>query len=144
MTIMLVLLVLETTILLVWQLVTPLQWERTILSTDVNAYPTKSVGKCQTSPTKDLLYLGIPFCVLNMGCLVYALYLSFITRNMAKTMNLSEGMWITASITGIFQVLLLGIPILIIVSEGADAFYFVKVCLVFIVSMSVTSFIFLP
>jgi len=144
MIIMLVLLVLETTILLVWQLVAPLQWERTVLSTDVNAYPTKSVGKCQTSPTEDLIYFIIPFCVLNMGCLLYALYLSFVTRNLVHSMNLSEGMWITASMTGIFQILLLGIPVLFIVSNDANAFYFVKVCLVFIVSMSVTLFIFLP
>jgi len=166
-TIMLVLLVLETLILVVWQWVAPLHWERTVLSIDMNGYPTKSVGKCQTSPTEHLLYFLVPYCVLNMGCLLYALYLSFITRNMtlgppttrssltSSTMslsasssvvdiNLSEGMWITASMTGIFQVLLLGIPILVIVSEDANAFYFVKVCLVFIVSMSVTSFIFLP
>ena len=62
MIIMLVLLVLETTILLVWQLVAPLQWGRTVLSTDVNAHPTKLVGKCQTSPTEDLIYFLIfPF-----------------------------------------------------------------------------------
>jgi len=141
-TIMLVLLSLETAILLIWQLVAPLQWERTVLSTDVNGYPTKSVGTCQTSPNKeDVVYFLIPFCSLNMGCLMYALYLSFITKNLP---NSTEGMWITASITGIFQVLLLGIPILIIVSEDTNAYYFARICLVFIMSMSVTLFIFLP
>merc|ERR1711862_730212 len=39
---------------------------------------------------------------------------------------------------------LLGIPIHIIVSTVANAYFFVRACLMFIVSMSVTCFIFIP
>jgi len=137
--IMAVLLSLEIGILLAWQFVAPLHWEREVLDVDENGYPTKSVGMC----TSDLnIVFFIPYAILNMGCLVFALYLCYITRNISQKMN--EGKWITASIIGILQVLLLGIPIIIIASDDTNAYFFVRACLMFIINMSVTCFIFCP
>jgi len=130
---------LEISLLLAWQIIAPLRWEREVLSIDENGYPTKSVGMCTSEKNMEFV---IPYAVLNLGCLLYALYLCYVTRNIPSHLN--EGKWITASIIGIFQVLLLGIPIHIIVSTVANAYFFVRACLMFIVSMSVTCFIFIP
>merc|ERR1711862_700789 len=118
---------LEISLLLAWQIIAPLRWEREVLSLDENGYPTKSVGMCTSEKNMGFV---TPYAVLNLGCLLYALYLCYVTRNIPSHLN--EGKWITASIIGIFQVLLLGIPIHIIVSTVAYAYFFVRACLIFI------------
>merc|ERR1712190_413399 len=66
---------LEISLLLAWQIIAPLKWERKVLSTDENGYPTKSVGMCTSEKNMEFV---IPYAVLNLGCLLYALCLSYI------------------------------------------------------------------
>mmetsp|Transcript_18155 Transcript_18155/g.32742 ORF Transcript_18155/g.32742 Transcript_18155/m.32742 type:complete len:170 (+) Transcript_18155:2-511(+) len=75
-----------------------------------------------------------------LGCLIYALYLSYITRQY----QLSEGTWITASIVSIFQLLILFVPVLFLLKDDTDAFFFVFAGFVFLMSTTITLLMFVP
>ncbi|KAL7545747.1 hypothetical protein ACHAWF_009103, partial [Thalassiosira exigua] len=126
-------------ILLCWQIIDPLRWQREVLFTDGNGYPTKSVGHCKSEST---LYFIVPLVVVDGLMLFYALYLCFITRNVPS--DFQEGTWITASVLSILQILVLAIPILLIVDNNTDAFYFVRTVVIFLITSTVTLLIFLP
>ena len=126
-------------LLLAWQLVDPLRWQRQVLQSNARGYPLASVGSCTSD--KALSFV-IPLSAYNFGCLLYALYLCYRTRNFSSELN--EAKWITASIVSIFQILLLAVPVLIIAWEDTNAFYFVRASVITLMSMGVTCFIFVP
>jgi len=126
-------------ILLCWQLIDPLQWDREITRSNNYGYALESVGFCNGE--KPLAFL-LPLAVYDFGCLLYALYLCYRTRSFSSELN--EAKWITASIISIFQILILAIPVLVIAWADSNVFFFIRACVVFLVSFGVTSFIFLP
>uniref|UniRef100_A0A7S4IP86 G-protein coupled receptors family 3 profile domain-containing protein n=1 Tax=Odontella aurita TaxID=265563 RepID=A0A7S4IP86_9STRA len=129
----------EVALLLAWQLVSPLRWERTVTSTDENGYPTESIGSCTADGAVPFI---IPLLVFKALCLLYALYLCYITRNVPS--DLAEGKWISFSVLSMFQTLVVGVPILVIVDEDNNAFFFVRVVVVFLICAAVTTLIFGP
>jgi len=126
-------------ILLCWQLIDPLQWERQITRSNNFGFALETVGFCNSDHAVAFL---IPLAVYDFGCLLYALYLCYRTRNFSSEMN--EAKWITASIISILQVLLLAVPVLVIAWADANVFFFIRACVVFLISFGVTLFIFLP
>ena len=136
---MVAVIVLQAIVLIAWNVADPLIWQREVLSSDRNGYPTKSIGTC--SSNNGLAFL-IPLVVIDALMLFYALYLCFITRKVSA--EYQEGTWITASILSILQILVLSIPILVIVDNDNSAFYFVRVAVIFLVSVTVTVLIFFP
>ncbi|CAB9531659.1 Gamma-aminobutyric acid (GABA) B receptor [Seminavis robusta] len=70
--IMVVMLVVETAVLLTWSLVDPLQWNRTVLTEDADGYPIESAGSCSSDST---VYFLSTLAVFKGGSLLYALYL---------------------------------------------------------------------
>ncbi|KAL7546238.1 hypothetical protein ACHAWF_009574 [Thalassiosira exigua] len=137
--IMVVVIALQFVILLCWQIVDPMSWRREVLLTDGNGYPTKSVGYCTSD---NILYFLMPLVIVDGLMLFYALYLCFVTRNVPS--EFQEGNWITASVLSIIQILILAIPILVIVDNDTNAFYFVRAVVIFLMSSTVTMLIFFP
>lgn len=129
----------EAILMLLWQLIDPLQWQRSVMRSNERGYPLESVGYCTSD---SALAFVIPIAVYNFGCLLYALYLCYVTRNIPSELN--EGKWITASIISILQVLLLAVPVLIIAWENTNAYFFVRASVAFLMSMGVLGFVFLP
>jgi len=138
--IMAAVIMIQLTILLCWQLINPMQWEREVIQTDTNGFPIRSIGYC-TSSASILPYL-IPLVVVDGLMLLYALYLCFVTRKVSS--EFQEGQWISACVLSIVQILVLSIPILIIVENNNDAFYFVRTAVIFLMGFSVTGLIFFP
>ncbi len=137
--IMVAVILLQAIVLIAWNVVDPLIWQRGVLSEDPNGYPTKSIGTCSSN---NVLAFLVPLIVIDALMLLYALYLCFITRKVSA--EYQEGTWITASILSILQILLLSIPILVIVDNDNSAFFFVRVAVIFLVSFTVTVLIFFP
>lgn len=137
--IMVAVVVLQAIVLIAWNVADPLVWQREVLTSDDNGYPTKSIGTC--SSDKGLAFL-IPLIIIDALMLFYALYLCFVTRTISD--EYQEGTWITASVLSIIQILALSIPILVIVDNDNSAFYFVRVAVIFLVSSTVTMLIFFP
>mmetsp|Transcript_16873 Transcript_16873/g.48480 ORF Transcript_16873/g.48480 Transcript_16873/m.48480 type:complete len:954 (-) Transcript_16873:111-2972(-) len=138
--IMATLLSVAVTILVTWQLVAPLKWEREVLAVNELGEATESIGRCRSDGAVPFL---IVLAVFMFGCLLFALYLSYVTRSIPSDLN--EGKWVTASIVSIFQILLLAVPVLVIVFQvSSDAYYFVQAAIVFLIGAAVTSFVFGP
>jgi hypothetical protein len=105
----------QIVILLTWQLVDPMIWQRDVITTDLNGYPTQSTGRCRS---ENALAFVIPLVCVDLLMLFYALYLCFVTRKFPS--EFQEGSWITASVLSIVQILLLSIPILVTVQNNND------------------------
>lgn len=135
------LLAMEMCIMLTWQLVDPLKWEREVVTRGVNDYPVKSVGFC-TSVDGNGKYFIIVLGVVNLVCLLFALYLCYQVRKIPS--DYQESKWITLSIISMFQVGIIAVPVLLIVRENTDALYFVNVMILFLMSSTVTLLMFGP
>ena len=138
--IMVVVILIQVAILLCWQLIDPMRWQREIIMQDANGYPAQSIGYC-SSDGSALPYL-IPLVAVDGLMLLYALYLCFVTRKVKE--DFQEGRWIFAVVLSIFQILVLSIPILVIVENNNDAFYFVRASVIFLIGFSVMGLIFFP
>jgi len=137
--IMVIMLMVELVILLTWQIVAPLKWERNILVTDSYGFAIKSVGQCTSQSGRWFL---LTLIILHILCLLYALYLSYVTRSIPSMF--SESKWIAAAIISMLQILVLAIPIHLIVEENTKGTFFVRACVVFLQSATVTIFVFAP
>jgi len=135
------LLAVEVLIMLTWQLVDPLQWQRSVVTYGVNGYPVKSVGMC-TSANGNGMYFIIALAAVNIACLLLALYMSYKVRSIPS--EYQESKWITASIISMFQVAIIGVPVLVIVKEETHALYLVNVMILFLLSSTVTLLMFGP
>ena len=140
--IMVIAMAIEGVVLLSWQLVAPLKWNREVVATSDLGYPTQSVGLCASENPNLSLVFYICLFVVNFVVILIALVLCYLTRHFKSELN--EAKWITASVISILQVLLLVVPISIIARENTSASFFVKSAAVFITSMAVTMFIFVP
>ena len=79
--IMVVVICIQAIILTCWQIIDPLLWQRHVLFEDVNGYPTKSVGICESEHAQRYL---IPLVVSDAIMLLVALYLCFRTRKISS------------------------------------------------------------
>lgn len=165
---------LHTLLLLVWQLVSPLTWQRDVLQVDQTNFYMKSVGICR-SDNGAAFFLSM--IVFHIVCLIYALRLSFKTRKIPS--DFAEGKYISACIVSMFQVLAigkmlfgtthvtqcelccatilrshflstlvclhyLGLPLLFLFQSNSDAMYFVQCAIVFLQCFLVTALMFGP
>jgi ABC-type branched-subunit amino acid transport system substrate-binding protein len=123
--------------LLIWQLVSPLKWQRTV----IQQIPLSSVGECKPDKSWGWFLLMPPLC-LEVFLLIVALVVSYQIRNVPS--SLAEKKWIAISIYAICEILLLSVPVLVIAHNNTSAFYFVRVTVIFLQSCTVTLLIFLP
>jgi hypothetical protein len=126
-------------IMLVWQLVDPLLWERDVIRVTEDDLPLQSVGYC-TSDQGFVFWLI--FISFNVCLLLYALVLCYKTWNYPSAF--AESRWITACVISYIQILLLAVPILVIVNGDNNIYFFVLTSIVFLMAMAVTLFIFVP
>mmetsp|Transcript_13827 Transcript_13827/g.27569 ORF Transcript_13827/g.27569 Transcript_13827/m.27569 type:complete len:824 (-) Transcript_13827:377-2848(-) len=140
--IMVAIVTIESIVLLIWNLVAPLEWNREIVSTSDLGFPTKSFGSCSTVNSRKGLIFIFVLCAINFFLLLGAMWLCYITRNVHCALN--EAKWITMSVISIFQILILSIPITVIANENTSASFFVKSAAIFLSSMGVTCLIFCP
>jgi len=137
--IMVVVVMVQVVILVCWQLIDPMTWQRELIAEDINGYPTQSVGSCQSDHA--LRYL-VPLAVVDFLLLAVALILCFKSRKLSN--QFQEGMYIAASVVSMLQILMLAVPILVIVENDTSAFYFVLAVVVFLISFTVQCLIFFP
>jgi len=136
------LLVIDGIILTVWTAQSPLQYIRTILSKDTFGNPTASVGLCQPAsgeiPLGFLLAIGLFHLIL----LMYGSYICYQIKHIGGAY--SEAKYIAISMFGSLQVLIVGIPIMVMVGAQPNTSFLVKTGIVFLNDFSVLMFIFLP
>lgn len=129
----------EVCILLSWQLVSPLRWEREIVD-ELDGYATESVGSCEGGARGWRFYLGL--VVFHVLCLCYALVLCFQTKDINS--DFAESSYVSLAVVFMFQVLVLAVPISALVRDNTDVLYFVRAAAVFLQNFTVVVLIFVP
>jgi hypothetical protein len=128
---------LNSVFLLTWTLVDPLRWERFAVGEEEwNTY-----GAC-VGGTLSKVMLGL-IGAANFGALFLACQQAYHARDISD--EFSESKYIGVAIYGWLQILVVGLPILFLIQrDNPTARYFLMVCMVFIVAMSMLLIIFVP
>lgn len=141
MKIIIIIISINVTFLLSWSLVDPLLWKRT--HNEENNMITNSVGYC--SPARSVgYYMILPLIFFTIGSLIYALYISYRVREIPG--ELAETKWISFCVLMILELLLFGVPIILIgyLQKNKNVYYFGLSATIFLQGFAVTQFIFAP
>lgn len=134
-----VLLVLNLVVLSAWTAVSPLEWEREITEIDRFSRSIESRGFCRSH---DSLAFIILLVAMNFGALVLVAYQSYLARSIATAFAESEH--IAKAIVCMLLVSFVGVPTILLVSEDPKGHFFVVTSIIFVLCLSVLSFIFVP
>lgn len=126
-------------ILSVWTVLDPLKWTRDVEDTDIFGRWSESRGYCTSD--KALAYV-IPVAVLCFSVLLFAMYEAYIARKIST--EFAESEFIARAMSIMLVVGFLGIPIAILSDDDANASFFVRAAVIFVVCASVLFFIFVP
>mmetsp|Transcript_24207 Transcript_24207/g.39516 ORF Transcript_24207/g.39516 Transcript_24207/m.39516 type:complete len:1286 (+) Transcript_24207:228-4085(+) len=122
-------------LLLSWTIVDPLTWDR-VYTDDFNSY-----GRCVGHGRSHLFFLAaigfIDLCALVLACVQ-----AYKARGISD--EYSETKYIAIAIGGWIQVVLVGLPLMFLVSENPSASFFIKSCIIFAISLAMLLLIFVP
>ena len=127
----------NTCLLLVWTVIDPLRWERRALGDDTwNTY-----GACVTGHVGKIVFHMI--AGVNVSALIYLCFHAYQARNLSE--SLSESKYIGFAIFSWLEVVLVGLPVMLLIRGGSPKVtYFLDVALMFVLSMSMLLLIFCP
>ena len=124
-------------LMLLWTLLDPLRWVRVpIDGAEWNTY-----GTCRSEGNVGLIFL-ILIVLIDFSALALACLQAYRARNVST--EYSESKYIGVAVLSWLQVMLVGMPLIFLVSENPTASYFLKVVIIFIISMSTLIFMFVP
>jgi hypothetical protein len=128
-------------ILVVWQVVHPLKWVRSVINDD----PLETFGQCQSQERSDegLLPYVIPLGILFSVIIAMTAVVAWRMKDVQS--ELSESKWIFFGILMHIQTWAVGIPV-VIITDGLsrDAWYIMMASLVFIFSSSLVVLVIWP
>jgi hypothetical protein len=127
----------NTALLIAWTIIDPLKWERfEIDGQDWNTYGTCVGGNAAT------VFVSL-IAAVNLAALLMACTQAYAARNISD--EFSESRYIGIAIYGWLQTALIGVPILFLINaDNPTAQYFLQVTLIFVISMSMVSIVFVP
>jgi len=114
-------LLLDVTVLTVWTLVDPLQWQRNILTTDKYQNPLTSEGYCTSHHW--MIFAGI-IASLHLSLLGFASWLCYKARDIPSKFN--EGKMVAIAMFSNLQIFIIGLPVLIILGSDPKSSFFVR------------------
>jgi 7 transmembrane sweet-taste receptor of 3 GCPR len=128
-------------LLLSWNFVAPLEWTRVAKdATDNFDRSLASYANCTASESSRAF--AIVILVVNMGFLIIGTFWAYKSRNITTEYN--ESLYIGLCIVALLQSWTIGLPILIVVRDNPTASFYVQSGLIFVTSISVVGFIFIP
>lgn len=120
-------------VLIAWQMIDPLQWNRNLLVEYLEEDPWESYGQCAVSKEIGTLPYIIPLVLLFLITMLMTLSISWKMRTVQS--DLSEARWIFIAVFSHIQIWLVGIPVFLIVNEiSRDASYLISMALIFVFS----------
>jgi len=126
-------------VLSLWTAFAPLSQTTVVISTDTFGRATETFSEC--SSENPIPYFTT-LTVVDLGTLAFSAYKAYRSRNISTEFAESESIFM--AITLILLVSIMGIPILIIASENADAYFFVFTGLIVTTCCAVLLLIFIP
>lgn len=132
-----VVLLVDVLVLVIWTAVSPLEWQRTVLSADQFGTPLESEGHCTSD--QWMAFAGL-IGMLHLILLAFACYLCFVSRNIPT--KFSEGKYVSIAMISNLQIFLVGVPILIILGASPQSSFFVRSVIIWMNDFVVVSLIF--
>uniref|UniRef100_A0A7S4N921 G-protein coupled receptors family 3 profile domain-containing protein n=1 Tax=Odontella aurita TaxID=265563 RepID=A0A7S4N921_9STRA len=121
-------LVAAVALLSIWTAVDPFTWERTVINEDTS----ESYGRCHSD---NFLAFAIPLLVLMFAATVLAAIMAYKTKDIDS--KYSESNWIFYAIAIQIQVVIVGVPVLVILNDAsADASYLGRVLVIWTIPVS--------
>ncbi|KAL3939364.1 MAG: hypothetical protein SGBAC_005904 [Bacillariaceae sp.] len=130
-------LLLDVTILMIWSIVDPLVWERTVISQDKFGVPLASAGICNCQYWE--IWVG-SISLLHGGLLAVACYLCYRARDIPT--KFSEGKYVSIAMFSNLQIFVVGLPVLIILGSDSSAGFFVRTVIIWMNDLVVVVLIF--
>jgi len=119
-TVLAVILLIDVTILIVWTVVSPQEWQRTVLIQDKYGEPLSSVGRCVSDHWA--IFVGVigayHFLLLSVAC-----YMCYVARDVPTLF--SEGKYITIAVISNLQIFVIAVPVLIVLGGYSEASFFI-------------------
>jgi len=122
--------------LLCWTLIDPVKFMR-----EGTGWGDDTYGHCYAEGEAWGIFAGL-IALTNLTALVLACFQAYQARDISD--EFSESKYISITLGGMLQVLIIGIPVLFLVDAEPVAAYFVKCMIVFLIAMSVLLLIFVP
>ena len=127
-------------VLLTWTLVDPIYYVRKD-SEGTDAW-NRVIGTYGTCVADNPLPYILPLGILNLGTLVLANYEAYLARNIQG--EFSESKYIGYCMLAMLQAAVIGAPILVLVKDLPEAWYFTLCIMLFMISMVILCTIFTP
>lgn len=127
----------DVTILTVWTILDPLQWERTITAMDKYGEPLSSEGYC--SCDSWILFASL-IAALHLALMLLATYMCFRTRNIPTQFH--EGQSLSISMVSNLQIFVVGLPVLVLVGSDPPSSFFLRAAIIWMNDLVVVTVIF--
>lgn len=125
--------------MVVWTIIDPMYWSRSRRwgSDDFTSYGSCVVG---TGPTSIAMAASV--LAINLSAVVMAMLQAYKARNIST--EFSESRYVALAMLSIFQVMVVGVPLVFLVQDNPRAQFFVLTGIITVVCMSVLLLIFVP
>jgi hypothetical protein len=117
-------------VLIVWQIIDPREWQRTIVNDD----PLETIGEC-VNPKYGLVPFVTPIAILVLYAVLRTAYIAWKMRNIQS--DLSEAWYIFFGLYSHVQISMVGIPIIVITSQVSVLASFIMLVIMTVV-LSIT------
>ena len=130
-------LLLDVTILIVWTVIDPLQWERTTIQTDQYDYVLESEGNCESEHWMIWTSIIGSFHILLVAV---ACFMCYLARHMPE--EISNGKHVALAVASNMQIYIVAVPVVLILGSGAQSKFFVQSAVIWINDFVVLTVIF--
>ena len=127
-------------VLILMTVLAPIQFETEVTAKDVFGRVIETMSQCSYSDGQAPYVIVL--AVINLACLAFASYQAFQARHLST--EYGERQYVFAALMVILLVCLVGIPVLLLARENADASTFVSCMVIFIACCSILSVMFVP
>ena len=131
-----VLMTINVSLMAMWTSIDPRIWVRTEPNEQYESY-----GYCEAEGQSYIAFL-VFIGIVNASALVLATIQAYRARNIAS--EFSESWYIMVILLSLLQALIIGVPLLIIVSDNEVASYFVWCGIIFVITSAVLGLMFGP
>jgi 7 transmembrane sweet-taste receptor of 3 GCPR len=125
--------------LLVWTIVSPPVWGRTVTQVDIYSREIETKGFCNFDGSMPY---AVILLVVLLGTVVRSLYEAYIARNVSTEFAESDYIFLVLCI--VLLVSFMGIPTMIIARDQPQARFFTAVSIIFVICLAILVFIFVP
>lgn len=128
---------LNVVLLLASTLLNPLQYERTVIDTDVFGRPVSSFGSCNVQDRTQAIVFGVLLVLMHVTMYAYGGYLSYKVRRV--DIEFQEGAFLSAAVVFQAQLYLLAAPVYLAIDDAETSLRYFLVLLVIALSNLVST-----